>query len=94
MTVKNIVEAVASTHGLSKAKTRRIFDQIFALIKENITDTSFKVPSFGTFKKVYRNARVGRNPRTGESIDIPARTVVRFKASKTRYSQPEPITVT
>ena len=43
---------------------------------------SKELVNFGTFKVVNRKARKGRNPRTGESIDIPAKNVVRFKAGK------------
>ena len=40
------------------------------------------ITHFGTFKPVNRRARKGRNPRTGAEIDIPERTAVTFKASK------------
>lgn len=45
-------------------------------------DTSVTVYKFGTFKVKQAAARKGRNPKTGGTIDIPARTVVRFSASK------------
>ena len=46
--------------------------------KESVT-----LIGFGTFSPVEREAREGRNPQTGKSIDIPAKTVVKFKVGKT-----------
>ena len=43
---------------------------------------SIRLPGIGTFKVVERAARMGRNPRTGEQISIPARRQVKFTASK------------
>ena len=40
------------------------------------------IPGFGTFKRTRRAARMGRNPRTGEAIEIPASNAVSFKASR------------
>jgi DNA-binding protein HU-beta len=42
---------------------------------------------FGTFKKVYRKTRKGRNPQTGKQIKIKGRNVVKFKAGKTLQSK-------
>lgn len=45
-------------------------------------DDSVSIAGFGTFKASMREARVGRNPSTGESINIPAKKVVKFVAAK------------
>ena len=56
---------------------------IMDVIKETLAKgETVRLVNFGTFKVVARKARKGRNPRTGEAIDIPAKNVVRFKAGK------------
>ena len=63
-----------------------------AAFLENLADTAIKetkkngifvVPGLGRLVKAHRKARVGRNPQTGDAIKIPAKTVVRFRMSKT-----------
>jgi nucleoid DNA-binding protein len=55
------------------------FEQIMAAIKE---DDRVALPGFGTFNKKERAARIGRNPRTGEPLQIAASTTVTFKPGK------------
>lgn len=57
---------------------RMIFEEITLLLKKKI---AFMVPSFGTFRTKKRSARKGRNPQTGEVINIKAKTVPVFSAS-------------
>ena len=70
-----LVEAVANATGLTKV------DATFATITEALVKGD-KVPlvGFGTFATSERSAREGRNPRTGETVKIAARTAVTFKA--------------
>jgi DNA-binding protein HU-beta len=56
-----------------------MFEQIGAAVKR---DDRIAVPGFGTFNKKERAARVGRNPRTGEPLQIEASTTVTFKPAK------------
>lgn len=66
--------------GLSRKTTAEVVDAILdAVTKSVIEDKKFFYPSFGTFELKHRKARVGRNPRTGEQIQIPARNTVGFK---------------
>ena len=76
-----LVEAVATKTGVSKAEVTRVMDSIFETIKESLKGGN-KVPvaGFGTFDVSKRNGRTGRNPRTGETIKIAARNAVTFKA--------------
>ena len=76
-----LVEAVATKTGVSKAEVTRVMDSIFETIKESLKGGN-KVPvaGFGTFGVSKRNGRTGRNPRTGETIKIAARNAVTFKA--------------
>lgn len=69
--------------GYTKADADKALSDVTAAIKTVAErDGSARVPEFGTFKMSDRPARTGRNPRTGEPVDIPARTLMTFKASK------------
>ena len=76
-----LVEAVAETAGLTKADATRAIDATLDAIKGALAKGD-KVPlvGFGTFATSKRAAREGRNPRTGETVKIAARTAVTFKA--------------
>ncbi len=75
-----LVEAVATATGLTKADATRAIDATFAAITDALVKGD-KVPlvGFGTFAVSKRSARQGRNPRTGEVVNIAARTAVTFK---------------
>lgn len=76
-----LVEAVATKAGLTKADATRAIDATFETITSALKNGD-KVPliGFGTFGVSERNERTARNPRTGETITIPAKKVVSFKA--------------
>ena len=76
-----LVEAVAEKAGLTKAEATKAVDATFAVITEALSKGN-KVPllGFGTFDISKRAAREGRNPRTGETVQIAARNAVVFKA--------------
>ena len=76
-----LVEAVATATGLTKADSTRAIDATFAAITEALVKGD-KVPlvGFGTFGVSERAAREGRNPLTGEKIQIAASKNVGFKA--------------
>ena len=76
-----LVEAVAEAAGLTKADATRAIDATLDAIKGALVKGD-KVPlvGFGTFATSKRAAREGRNPRTGETVKIAARTAVTFKA--------------
>ena len=76
-----LVEAVATATGLTKADSARAIDATFAAITGALAKGD-KVPlvGFGTFGVSKRAAREGRNPRTGETVKIAARNAVTFKA--------------
>ncbi len=76
-----LVETVATATGLTKADTTRVIDATLDAIKDALVKGD-KVPlvGFGTFATSKRAAREGRNPRTGETVTIPARIAVTFKA--------------
>ena len=83
MNKKQLVAKISSTLGQSKADAERTFDSITTIILDALkNDDTVKIAGFGTYKVAKRKARVGRNPRTGESIQIAASTVPSFKAGK------------
>jgi len=83
MTKIEIVNKVAEETGLTKVKAEEAVEAIFSLIKDILSrGESVILRRFGSFQVRSKNARVGRNPKTGEEAAIPARRVVRFKSGK------------
>ena len=76
-----LVEAVATQTGLTKADATRAIDALFETVTKALTKGE-KVPiaGFGTFAVSQRQAREGRNPQTGAKVKIAARKAVTFKA--------------
>ena len=83
MNKSELVEAVASAADLSKADSARAVDGVIAAVTEALqSGEQVTVVGFGTFLVRKREARTGRNPRTGEAIKIAASNVPAFKAGK------------
>lgn len=83
MNKAQLVEEVARQTGLTKKVCRETIDKIIS----TITDTLAKrekvtLVGFGSFKVMTRKSRKGRNPQTGEEIQIPAREVPKFDPGK------------
>ena len=79
-----LIEAVASELGESKAGAARAVDAVISSITNGIKrDDAVTIVGFGSFMKKQRKARVGRNPLTGEAMAIKASKTVGFKASPT-----------
>ena len=78
-----LIESVASSAGLSKADAGRAVDAVITSITGALKSKgSVSLVGFGTFTVKRRAARQGRNPRTGETIQIAASNVPGFKAGK------------
>ena len=76
-----LVEKLASECNLSKAAAEQVINSTFSTIAEAIkAGDKVTLVGFGTFSVSERSAREGRNPQTGEKMQIPARKVVKFKA--------------
>lgn len=76
-----LVEAVAEKAGLTKADATRAIDATFEAITESLKKgDKVTLVGFGTFDVSKRAAREGRNPKTGEPVQIAARNAVSFKA--------------
>jgi len=83
MNKKQLVAKISASMNLSKADAERTFDGITEIILSCLkNDEQVKIAGFGTYKVAKRKARVGRNPRTGESIQIAASQKVKFLPAK------------
>jgi len=81
MSKQELVEKMAEKAGLTKADAARALDAFIASITEALkAGDKVSLVGFGTFGTSERAAREGRNPRTGETVKIEARTAVTFKA--------------
>ncbi|MEE8540057.1 MAG: HU family DNA-binding protein [Desulfobacterales bacterium] len=84
MTKEALLEQMAKDAGISKSAALKALNSF----TENMTkalkkkDGKVTLVGFGTFAKVRRKARTGRNPQTGEVLKIKAKNVVKFKAGK------------
>ncbi len=84
MNKTELIAAVAEKAGLTKKDAERTVNATFEAITESLVKgDKVSVSGFGIFEVKNREARVGRNPRTKETIEIPATRLPGFKASKT-----------
>jgi len=78
-----MIEKMAEEAGINKAQAAKALKSVFDSITNSLKEgTKVTLTGFGTFATSDRKAREGRNPQTGETIQIPAGTVPRFKAGK------------
>lgn len=83
MTQTEIVNNLAAKTGLKKTEVKAFFDALADLaVNEVKNNGEFTLPGFGKLVKATRAAREGRNPSTGETIKIPAKTTVKFRVGK------------
>jgi DNA-binding protein HU-beta len=79
----DLVDTIAGKVGLPKAQVQQMVDDVFDLIAEGLAKgEKIDLRGFGTFSVRDSAARTGRNPQTGEAINIPARRVPAFKPGK------------
>lgn len=83
LNTSELVERIAAEHGVSKDHVRKIVDSVFALIT-GATNAGEEVNlvGVGRFKVADRAARSGRNPATGEAMEIPASRKLTFSPAK------------
>ena len=87
MNKSDLVDALASKTGMTKADAARAIDALFSsdggIIASALKErTRIQITGFGTFESKHRKARMGRNPRTGEAIQIRATQTPAFRAGK------------
>ncbi len=84
MNKTELIAAVAEKVGMTKKDAERVVNATMEAITESLVKgDKVQVSGFGIFEVKAREARVGRNPRTKEAIQIPATRLPAFKASKT-----------
>ena len=81
MTKSQIMSKLAGECELSKKKTAEMIEALVMLAYKQ-AKVGFTVPGLGKLVLVKRKARMGRNPATGETIKIPAKTVLKFRIAK------------
>lgn len=83
MTKSELMQALADKLGKSKKEVgefmQAMVDMAYSVTKK---EGEFVIPGLGKLQKKQRAARMGRNPATGEQIQIPAKTVVKFRIAK------------
>ncbi len=83
MNKADLIESIINESGLSKVDVSKSLEALLMTItKTLVSGDQIVIPGFGTFSVSDRAARTGRNPRTGESIEIAASRVPKFKAGK------------
>ena len=83
MTKAELVEKVANQINLTKRQTEVVVNTVFSSITDSLADgKKVELRGFGSFRIRQRNARVGRNPKSGQKVDVPSKKVPFFKAGK------------
>ncbi len=83
MTKSQLMAALSEKSGLAKKQVVSFMEMLSTMAyKEVKSSGEFVLPGFGKLVKIQRKARTGRNPLTGAEIQIPAKTVVKFKVAK------------
>lgn len=80
-TKSQIIAGVAEAAGISKKQAKAAIESLVDMSYKGAKD-GFTIPGLGKLVKVKRKARTGRNPATGETIKIPAKTVLKFRIAK------------
>lgn len=83
LTRKDLAKKINEELGFSQRSAATLVDKVFSSMKDTLLkEESIKLVQFGTFTVRQKEPRVGRNPRTGETMEIARRSMVSFKASK------------
>ncbi len=81
LTKAKTIEALSEETGLSKKEITKVLETLADLAHKQAV-AGFTIPNIGKLVVVDRKARKGRNPATGETIDIPAKKVLKFRIAK------------
>ena len=83
ITRKELAKAINEKMGFSQRSATVIIDEVFSRLKDALlSEESVKLVQFGTFNVRRKKSRVGRNPRTGDTMEICPRCMVSFRPSK------------
>ena len=84
MNKSDLVTAIAESTSLPKSTVAVVLNGVHETITANLVKgENVRIPGFGTFYSLKREARKGRNPKTGETVEIPAKMIPKFRAGKT-----------
>ncbi len=83
MTKSEMLNAIVDKSGVAKKDVKSVMDAYNEVVIKTLKkEKKVKLPGLGIFNVKHRKARMGRNPMTGESIQIPAKKVVKFRVAK------------
>ncbi len=83
MTKSELLQALADKLGKTRKEVSEMLEAVVELAyNETKKNGEFTIPGLGKLVKKHRDARMGRNPATGEQIQIPAKTVIKFRVAK------------
>lgn len=82
-TKASMIDEICEKIGLPKKDSTDVVELLFETVKQTLsTGSSLKISGFGSFLVKDKKSRMGRNPQTGEAMEISARRVISFKASQ------------
>lgn len=88
LTKKDLIAKLSNQTGLSRTDAERALDTVSSTIAAELAaGNELTLPGVGKFSTSQRTARTGRNPKTGEAVQIPASTAVKFSAAKALKDQ-------
>src|SRR5215469_15530742 len=83
MTKADLVKAISTDTGIIRKDVAIVVDTMLDMIKDKMkSGKHIEIRQFGTYKLKIRKARLGRNPKTNQTVDVPERVVPTFKFSK------------
>lgn len=83
MNKKELINKISYNTGVNKTQTGKILNTLLDIIKKSVSKGDLvQLIGFGSFVSGKRESRIGRNPKTGESIKIPSYKVIKFTAGK------------
>ena len=83
MTQSDVFNHFAERTGMKRAQVKQFFEDLATLATSEVKNNGeFVLPGFGKLVRSERKAREGRNPATGETIQIPAKTTLKFRVGK------------
>jgi DNA-binding protein HU-beta len=79
ITIKELTAVAADSAGITKKAAETALEQVFGVMADSLkSGTEVTVRDFGRFYVKTRGARVARNPKTGESVNVPEKQIVKF----------------
>jgi integration host factor subunit beta len=83
MTKTDLIEAVSLTVALTRKESEVIVEAIFnSIVRSLRTGNKVEIRGFGSFRTRQRQPRIGRNPKTGTRVEVPAKRIPYFKVGK------------